>query len=96
MKTAEFVICSQCLYWEDCENKENHDGCYFGEKKEEENMNMYDELKAWADKWGVKYTEELANEKWCCHRLYFESETYYPAEFLYNPETGDFSWYGGD
>ena len=36
MKTEEFVICSQCRYWEECENKENHDGCYFGEKKEEE------------------------------------------------------------
>ncbi len=59
-------------------------------------MNMYEELKAWADKWGVKYTEELANEKWCCHRLCFESETYYPAELQYNPKTGDFSWYGGD
>lgn len=29
-----FVICSQCIYWEECENKENHDGCYFGEINE--------------------------------------------------------------
>lgn len=59
-------------------------------------MNMYEELKAWADKWGVKYTEKPADEQWVCHRLYFDSETYYPAELQYNPKTGDFSWYGGD
>ena len=28
----DFIICSQCIYWEECENKENRDGCYFGEK----------------------------------------------------------------
>lgn len=60
------------------------------------NMNMYEELKAWADKWGVSYVEKLANGEWGCHRLSFDSETYSPAEFLYNPKTGDFSWYGGD
>ena len=59
-------------------------------------MNMYEELKAWADKWGVKYKEKPADEHWVCHRLCFESETYYPAELQYNPKTGDFSWYGGD
>ena len=31
---GDFVICSQCVYWEDCENKEDRDGCYFGEKEE--------------------------------------------------------------
>ena len=30
---GEFVICSQCIYWEDCENKEDRDGCYFGAKE---------------------------------------------------------------
>lgn len=59
-------------------------------------MNMFEELKAWADKWGVRYEEKPADEKWVCHRLYFDSETYYPAEFQYNPETNTFSWYGGD
>ena len=45
MKTAEFIACSQCSYWEECENKEKLDGCYFGEKKEEENMsNVKDAL----------------------------------------------------
>ena len=62
----------------------------------EKKSNMYDELKAWADKWGVNYTEQLADDKWVCHRLYFDSETYYPAEFQYNPETNNYSWYGGD
>lgn len=32
---GEFVICSQCVYWEDCENKEDRDGCYFGAKEED-------------------------------------------------------------
>lgn len=31
---GEFVICSQCIYWEECENKEDRDGCYFGAKEE--------------------------------------------------------------
>ena len=25
-----FTMCSQCIYWEECENKESRDGCYFG------------------------------------------------------------------
>lgn len=28
---AEFVICKECIYQEDCPHKEDHDGCYFGE-----------------------------------------------------------------
>ena len=32
-----FVMCSQCIYFEECENKENRDGCYFGET--EDNLN---------------------------------------------------------
>lgn len=36
MTTAEFVKCSQCVYHEDCENKESRDGCYCGEKEEED------------------------------------------------------------
>ena len=32
---GEFVICSQCVYWEDCENKEDRDGCFFGAKEED-------------------------------------------------------------
>ena len=27
----EFVTCNTCSYWEDCDNKESRDGCYFGE-----------------------------------------------------------------
>lgn len=36
---AEFVICKECIYWEDCFNKENRDGCYFGEKSAEKEAN---------------------------------------------------------
>ena len=32
---GDFVICSQCIYWEECENKESRDGCYFGAKEED-------------------------------------------------------------
>ena len=59
-------------------------------------MNMYEELKAWADKWGVKYTERLADEFWAYNKLIFESITELPAEFNYDPKTKDFDWYGGD
>lgn len=34
---GDFVICSQCVYWEECEMKEDRDGCYFGET--EDNLN---------------------------------------------------------
>ena len=33
--TAEFVKCSQCIYREDCENKENRDSCYCGDREDE-------------------------------------------------------------
>ena len=96
MKTAEFVECSQCSYWEECESKENRDGCYFGEKMEEENMNMYEELKAWADKWGVKYTEYPASEKYPFNCLYFDSMDYQEPSLEYDPKTGEYRWRGGE
>ena len=27
----DWVVCKECIYFEDCENKEDRDGCYFGE-----------------------------------------------------------------
>ena len=59
-------------------------------------MNMFDELKAWADKWGVPYIETLADENWAVNTLKFDSITYYPAEFHYDPKTRDYDWYGGE
>jgi hypothetical protein len=59
-------------------------------------MNMYEELKAWADKWGIPYTETLADDKRAVNSLKFDSATYFPAELQYNPNTGDYAWYGGD
>ena len=59
-------------------------------------MNMFDELKAWADKWGVPYIERSANENQSVNTLTFDSATYYPATFDYDPKTGDYNWYGGD
>ena len=56
-------------------------------------MNMFEELKAWADKHNVRYRIRK-----CDHMLYiyFESQTYSPAAFAYNTKTGDFGWDGGD
>lgn len=31
----EWVSCSECIYWDDCEEKENVDGCEFGETEDE-------------------------------------------------------------
>ena len=59
-------------------------------------MNMYEELKAWADKWGIPYTEILANDKRAVNTLKFDSMTDFPAEFQYTPDTGDYAWFGGD
>ena len=57
---------------------------------------MYEELKAWADKWGIPYTEILANNWRAFNSLKFDSVTDLPAEFHYNSNTGDYNWYGGD
>lgn len=56
-------------------------------------MNVFEELKAWADKWNVKYTTRN-----CGTAVYieFDAQTYGIPQFSYNKETGDFLWYGGD
>lgn len=28
---GEYVECKNCIYFEDCANKEKEDGCYFGD-----------------------------------------------------------------
>ena len=33
MNEDEFVLCSECIYYDECENKEDRDGCYFGEEE---------------------------------------------------------------
>ncbi len=59
-------------------------------------MNMYDELKAWADKWGIKYTEFQANEHWALNMIYFTCNDYQEPAFVYDPKTGHHTWYGGE
>ena len=34
-KEEEFVYCSQCIYYDECEEKEDRDGCYYGEREED-------------------------------------------------------------
>ena len=59
-------------------------------------MNIYEELKAWADKQGVAYTEKPATKKWPIDYIEFDSMTWRPATFSFNPKTGDHAWYGGE
>ena len=60
---------------------------------------MFEELKAWADKWKVPYCARECDAVMAY--IDFEAETcgippfLYPT-FSYNKETGDFAWYGGD
>ena len=59
-------------------------------------MNMYEELKVWADKWGVKYTEYLASGKYSFNCLYFDSMDYQEPSFEYDPKTDEYRWRGGE
>jgi hypothetical protein len=56
-------------------------------------MNMFEELKAWADKWNVSYTMKEDEDK---INIYFESASWSDATFSYYKDTGLFIWYGGD
>ena len=33
---GEWIECKNCIYFEDCDTKENRDGCYFGDTCGEE------------------------------------------------------------
>ena len=42
----EWTECKNCIYFDECENKEDRDGCYCGEREEsleETGGRMYDE-----------------------------------------------------
>ena len=56
-------------------------------------MNMYEELKAWAEKWNVPH--QIVEDDNCV-AISFDSITYYDATLNYNKKTGDYTWYGGD
>ena len=56
-------------------------------------MDMFDELKAWADKWKVPY-KVAEHDGW--KEISFDSITYDDATMSYNSTTGDYTWYGGD
>ena len=59
-------------------------------------MNMFEELKAWADRWGVKYEEKPASEMFPEAEIIFESGSYYWPSFIYHPEHKTYRWYGGE
>ena len=55
-------------------------------------MNMFEELKAWADKYNVKHTiRDYGNLVY----IEFDAQSYGITQFSYNKETGDLQWYGG-
>ena len=56
-------------------------------------MEKLNELKAWANKWGIPYREE-ENENFV--EIYFVGQSYTDAMFSVNKETGSCAWYGGD
>jgi hypothetical protein len=56
-------------------------------------MDMFDELKAWADKWKVPY-KIVERDGW--KEISFDSITYYDATLSYNSNAGEYTWYGGD
>ena len=56
--------------------------------------NMFNELKAWAEKWNIPHKIYRNDED--IEEISFDSITYYDATLSYNKKTGDFTWYGGD
>jgi hypothetical protein len=59
---------------------------------------MYEELKAWADKWNIAYTEENYNGELCIKfdGKIFTNATYGEGKvsFEYNSKSGRFKWSG--
>ena len=47
----EWTECKNCIYFDDCENKENYDGCYCGEREE-----SLEEMR------GRRYDENTSND----------------------------------
>ena len=56
-------------------------------------MSMFEELKAWADKWNVAYTTE---DDHVYDTIVFNGPNYFNAAFVYNRDTGEYEWLGGD
>lgn len=57
------------------------------------NINMFEELVAWANKWNVGYTVE---EDSIYITIIFNGPDSMKPSFVYSKETGEFLWYGGD
>lgn len=57
---------------------------------------MFDELKAWAEKWGIKYKLSDPTEKWPYQGISFDCCDYQEPTFQYNPTDGWNFWQGGE
>ena len=56
-------------------------------------MNTFEDLMAWIKKWNVGYKKE---EDSTYITIIFNSPDSMKPAFVYNKETGEFIWYGGD
>lgn len=68
----------------------NSDNCH---RKLPDKSNMLEELKAWADEWGVTYTITEDDDS---IDIKFDSASNYGATFHYNKNFKNYIWYGGD
>ena len=59
-------------------------------------MNMFEELKAWADKWGVKYQVYEPCEQSPYQVITFDCCDNSEPLFAYNPTNGWGFWQGGE
>ena len=59
-------------------------------------MDMFEELKAWADKWGIKYEVSEPTDKWVFKSIVFNCLDYQEPTFNYNPSDGHHYWTGGE
>ena len=59
-------------------------------------MDMFEELKAWADKWGIQYEAFEPTGKWPFKSIVFSCGDYQEPAFHYNPNDGHRYWTGGE
>lgn len=61
---GEWTRCKDCIYFDDCLNKENRDGCYFGDNDEAGEAEMPETINV------VKYISALDNLLGSDHAYY--------------------------
>lgn len=59
-------------------------------------LTMFDELKAWAEKWNIKHKLSDPTEKWPYQSISFDCCDYQEPTFQYNPTDSSNFWQGGE